>query len=79
MEGPKQEQTFICPECDGTGRIDYDHEDEKGKGWEVDFTCPVCEGDPNWTREDWAEFCETGDNAEYWSDEDLITPSRRGA
>jgi hypothetical protein len=64
---------YKCPECDGFGYIDYEHEDQKGFCWDVELRCPVCDGYPRWDPDDWAEFCEDHPDS-GWTLEDLRVP-----
>lgn len=38
-----------CPDCDGSGYVDYVFEDHKRKKHEIEETCPTCENDTDFT------------------------------
>ena len=40
----KEEKEVKCPECDGTGEVDWEYRDKNGKDYERSFECPVCDG-----------------------------------
>lgn len=40
----KEEKEVKCPECDGTGEVDWEYRDKNGKDYESCFECPVCDG-----------------------------------
>lgn len=39
-----EEKEVKCPECDGTGEVDWEYRDKNGKDYEGCFECPVCDG-----------------------------------
>lgn len=38
-----------CPDCDGSGYVDYVFEDHKRKKHEIEETCPTCENESDFT------------------------------
>lgn len=39
-----EEKEVKCPECDGTGEVDWEYRDKNGNDYENCFECPVCDG-----------------------------------
>lgn len=40
-----EKEEELCEECNGTGRVTYEYVDLKGKPYELEENCPICEGD----------------------------------
>ena len=50
-----------CPDCDGSGFVDYVFEDHKRKKHEIEETCPTCENETDFTM---ITEIETGNDIE---------------
>lgn len=53
----KDGEPIECPECEGSGHVDYEYEDQKGNMHYCEEYCPVCNGTGK--RDDYEEV-ETG-------------------
>lgn len=40
----EEDVTEDCPDCDGTGNVEWEYEDFSGEYHHRDFECPVCDG-----------------------------------
>lgn len=40
-----------CPDCEGSGEVEFDYESKNGRYYDVSFECPVCRGDGDTGRE----------------------------
>lgn len=50
-----------CPDCNGSGFVDYEFEDYKGRTYEIKDTCPTCESEDEWVT---IKNKKTGDEIE---------------
>lgn len=40
----EEDETAACPECDGSGEVEWEYEDLSGETYYHTFECPVCDG-----------------------------------
>ena len=50
-----------CPDCNGSGFVDYEFEDYKGRTHEIEDACPTCESEDEWVT---IKNKKTGDEIE---------------